>query len=112
MLGFIALISLLVLPLQATIAISSPLVTPFSDNLLPYFYANFGVIRYDKSQTYDLFITNQSLCKNHNFSLTVPTFIVTVEDFSTNCSDTRQALLAQYIGASGVIISSEYTRYT
>ena len=49
---------------DSKIVISSPLVTPFPDNKIPYLYSNIGHLDYDKSQSYDLVISNASLCNS------------------------------------------------
>ena len=64
---------------DSKIVISSPLVTPFPDNKIPYLYSNIGHLDYDKSQSYDLVISNASLCNNSSLTLPTATFLVVQE---------------------------------
>ena len=51
---------------QATIIVTSPLVTDFDNNTIAYFYANFGEVPYGKSLTYELIVLDHGLCGNPN----------------------------------------------
>ena len=47
----------------STIVITQPAATNFEKNELPYMYANFGVIHYNKPMSYELFLTDSTLCE-------------------------------------------------
>ena len=51
---------------QATIIVTSPLVTDFDNNTIAYFYANFGEVPYGKSLTYELIVLDHGLCGDPN----------------------------------------------
>ena len=57
----IILITCLVLS-SATITITNPLKTDFTDNNIEYKYGNFGEVPYGKTIAATLFITDKSLC--------------------------------------------------
>ena len=77
---FVGLICLvLVMGGDSKIVISSPLVTPFPGNEIPYLYSNIGHLDYDKSQSYDLVISNVSLCNSTSLTLPTATFLVVQE---------------------------------
>lgn len=65
MLSLIAAIMMVGL-VQATIIVTSPLVTDFDNNTIAYFYANFGEVPYGKSLTYELIVLDNGLCGNPN----------------------------------------------
>ena len=65
MLSLIAAIMMVRL-VQATIIVTSPLVTDFDNNTIAYFYANFGEVPYGKSLTYELIVLDHGLCGNPN----------------------------------------------
>jgi hypothetical protein len=61
MIRFIAILILLTLS-QSSLIITSPLVTDFPDNSIPYFYANFGEVTYGKTLSFDVRIMENGLC--------------------------------------------------
>jgi hypothetical protein len=63
---------------HATLVITSPLVTDFPNNTIPYFYANFGEVAYGKTLSFDLTIADSGLCdpSNKNKQLKKPTYLV------------------------------------
>lgn len=61
MIRFIAILTLLTLT-QSSLVITSPLVTDFPDNSIPYFYANFGEVTYGKTLSFDVRIMENGLC--------------------------------------------------
>lgn len=65
MLSLIAAIMMVRL-VQATIIVTSPLVTDFDNNTIAYFYANFGEVPYGKSLTYELIVLDHGLCGDPN----------------------------------------------
>ena len=50
----------------STIIITSPAVTPFIDNSVPYYYSNFGEVPYGKSLTFELKVVSSNLCELTN----------------------------------------------
>ena len=56
------LLALLLTLSNQTIAITQPAVTPFHNNTLQYWYTNFGVIYYNKPLSYQIYVTNSTLC--------------------------------------------------
>lgn len=108
----VGLLSLLLQVVLGTIAVTSPLVTGLPNNTIPYFYANYGTIPYQKSLNYDLIVLNSSLCSSPQGPRPdSPTFLVVQEEYFANCSNTQQAMLAEHLGYKGIVISSEYTKY-
>ena len=96
---------------QSTVLIISPKKTPFSDNHLPYLYANFGVVNYGKSQDFNVVILDSTLCVVKNLTkFKTPTYIVAKGNFS-ECSYPDHAIYAQNLGAKGIIFASEETQY-
>jgi hypothetical protein len=96
-----------------TLVITTPLVTDFPDNTLDYFYANFGDIPYGKTLSFDLVILQDSLCSlpadlDH---LQKPTYLVIKTNSLETCSYTKRALIAQSIGAKGLIVASPKADY-
>jgi hypothetical protein len=61
MIRFIAILTLLTLS-RSSLIITSPLVTDFPDNSIPYFYANFGEVTYGKTLSFDVRIMENGLC--------------------------------------------------
>ena len=47
-----------------TIVITQPAATSFEKNELPYMYTNFGVIHYNKPMSYEVFVTEFTLCED------------------------------------------------
>lgn len=106
LLGLLSLISV-----HSTVLIISPKKTPFSNNYLPYLYANFGVVNYGKSQDFNVVVLNSTLCSVENMSkFKTPTYIVAEGNY-TECSYPDQAINAQSLGAKGIIYGSEETKY-
>ena len=62
MIRFIAVLVLLTAS-HSTLLITSPLVTDFPNNSIPYFYANFGEVTYGKTLSFDLKIMENGLCE-------------------------------------------------
>ena len=73
-------ICLLVIYAQNTVIITQPAVTNFPENKIEYYFANFGVIHYNKPMTFSIFYTNSSLCNETEEPpfkpFTVPTYMV------------------------------------
>ena len=77
-------------------------------------YTNFGLIHYNKPMSYELFVTQLTLCeedvteKIQHFKK--PTFIVVSDKGS--CSFPLKALKAEELGAQGIIFGSLETDYS
>lgn len=97
----------------STLVITTPLITDFPNNTIDYFYANFGEISYGKTLSFDLQVTNNSLCgpPTDLDHLQKPTYLVIKTNSIETCSYTKRALTAQAIGAKGIIIASTKADY-
>lgn len=106
-------LSLLLAYVHTTILVTQPAVTNFPENKINYYFANFGVIHYNKPMTFSIFYTNNSLCNETDDPpfkpFTVPTFMVVNEG---SCSYPKKALKAQNLGAQGIIFSSREVDYS
>jgi len=112
MLRIFVSIGLLSLTLS-TLVITSPLVTDFPNNTVDYFYANFGEIPYGKTLSFDVLLLNDSLCRTpENLEhLQKPTYIAIKTNSIEVCSYTKRTLIAQSVGAKGIIIASPKADY-
>lgn len=110
--ALLLLASLLILA-QATVLITQPAVTNFANNQISYWYANFGVIHYNKPMIFSVLYTNNSLCNGTNEPalkpITAPTYLIVRQG---NCSYPQKALAAQNLGAQGVIFASQEVQYS
>lgn len=108
----LALVAALLLSCSGTVLITQPAITPYPNNELEYWFGNFGVIHYNKPMSFNLYLTNYSLCgqeEEENLKqFTVPTYIVVKDG---GCSYPKKALKAQSLGAAGVIFASEEVKY-
>lgn len=109
----IVLISICIICIRSTLIITNPIVTDFPNNELNYYYSNFGEIPYAKTLSFDINVSNDSLCDDPNKyeHLTKPTYIVIKTNLANTCSYTKRALVAQAIGAKGIIIASPSVSY-
>jgi hypothetical protein len=112
MIRFIAVLVLLA-TIHATLLITSPLVTDFPNNSIPYFYANFGEVTYGKTLSFDLKIMENGLCEKpaEYEQLKKPTYLVIRTNYHETCSLTKRAEVAQLIGAKGLIIATPSADY-
>ena len=60
--NLVCLLVLLIAPAAPTIVITQPAETPFDNNTIQYWYTNFGVIHYNKPMSYEVYVTNSTLC--------------------------------------------------
>lgn len=93
---WVVLLVLLLTMLDATVLITSPIVTLFPNNTLPYYYANFGEVPYGKSLRFNLVVPESSLCDNITGMkhLQTPSYVLVLDNFTVNCSQTHLALNA------------------
>lgn len=93
---------------RSTLLVTNPIVTDFPNNEINYYYSNFGEIPYEKTLSFDINVLNDSLCDDpaKYEHLIKPTYIVIKTNFMNTCSYTKRALVAQAIGAKGIIIAS------
>lgn len=90
----------------STLVISSPLVTPFKHNEIPYKYSNFGVINYHTNSSYKLVFSSESFCSKANKTMFhEPTFLVVSPLNIYPCSFTHRASIAEALGAKGIIFA-------
>lgn len=113
MLGIIVLLMCCLGGAWGTLVITTPLVTDFPDNTVDYFYANFGEIPYGKTLSFDLLLLSDSLCTlpptlDH---LQRPTYLAIKTNSIETCSYTKRALIAQSVGAKGLIVASPKADY-
>ena len=82
MIRFIAIFTVLAIA-HASLIITSPLVTDFPNNSIPYFYANFGEVTYGKTLSFDVRIMENGLCqKPENYEqLKKPTYVVILTNY-------------------------------
>jgi hypothetical protein len=97
----------------STLVITTPLITDFANNTIDYYYANFGEVPYGKTLSFDIAVFDASLCGNPNDldHLQKPTYIVINTNSNEPCSFTKRALVAQAIGAKGIVIASNKVNY-
>lgn len=112
MIRFIALLVLLAAT-QATLLVTSPLVTDFPNNSIPYFYANFGEVTYGKTLSFDIKIMENGLCEKpaEYEQIKKPTYLVIRTNYHETCSLTKRAEVAQLIGAKGLVIATSSADY-
>lgn len=78
----LALVLFLISLTTARLIITTPLVTEFPNNSIPYYYANFGEVPYGKSLSYDVIVLDDGLCGNPPISkLKKPTYLVIPSNF-------------------------------
>ncbi len=97
---------------ESTILITQPALTGFTDNQISYWFANFGVVHYNKPMSLAIVVTNYSLCGETEESnlppFSVPTYIVVKEG---GCSFTTKSIQAQNKGAQGIMIGSREVEF-
>lgn len=76
----LALITLCLILANSTIIITQPAITNIANNQLQYWFANFGIVHYNKPMSFSLFYTNSTLCggtEDPNLKpFTTPTYIL------------------------------------
>jgi hypothetical protein len=112
MIRFITLLVAVALA-RGSLIVTSPLVTDFPNNSIPYFYANFGEVSYGKTLSFDLQLMESGLCEKpeHYEKPKKPTFLVIRTNYHEACSLTKRAEVAQLIGAKGLIIATPTADY-
>lgn len=97
----------------STILITQPAMTGFAKNQVQHWFANFGVIHYNKPMSFSLYVTNATLCGDASQPalkpFEAPTYVVVKEG---GCSFPKKAQQAQNLGAQGLIIGSNEVQYT
>ncbi len=58
----LTILSVLLVYCSPTILLTQPAITPYPSNELPYWFGNFGLIHYNKPMSFNLYVTNYSLC--------------------------------------------------
>lgn len=93
----------------STLLITQPAKNPFENSQIKYWYANFGIIHYNKPANYQLIVLNQGFCNNTQYEklehFNTPTYVVVNGDVD-GCSFPSRAMVAQNLGAAGIIFGS------
>ena len=91
-----------------TILITQPAVTSFVKNEVQYWYSNFGIIHYNKPMSYEIYVSNSTLCGDEEEAKILhfkrPTYMIVNEN--GGCSFPKKALKAQELGAQGIMFGS------